>query len=140
MNINDILGRTPLEYFRPELKVWSSLKTEKELTEETKIHIASGVYLSKGDLESLRALPKWEDVQPDEISSHYPRGVNRKDKRHKRVRILEANPETSEMELEVKLKLALFERGCNSGFDYKTYQKGEYLVAEAIPAEIGRPL
>jgi hypothetical protein len=90
----------------------------------------SWTYLSKGDLESLRDQANYPAPPAAKIIYWPGQG-----KRPKRVQVSAPADEGID-QIRDKLKREIYLRGCNAGVFYRVYEKGDRVVAEAVPAII----
>jgi len=127
-----------LELFRPELEVDPDIvERERRFNEEgpdREEWVLNHIYLCAGDLEELKKHPSYRPFDPGFIFSSFPSR-----KRHKKVRVAvkrDVDKETTIMELERRLKIEIYIRGCNSGVFYRLYDKNDTIVGEATPARL----
>jgi 16S rRNA A1518/A1519 N6-dimethyltransferase RsmA/KsgA/DIM1 with predicted DNA glycosylase/AP lyase activity len=117
------------EAFRPEVKVNSEIvERERRNMIEDKSYFNSVVDYVKLSRKTL------EEERKQNCFLKNPRASERK--KHKKVmaRVLKKQDISSSLkELEAELKLQLFCRGCGMGTEFEVYEKGKYLVGEAVP-------
>jgi hypothetical protein len=143
------------ELLRPKLEVrQDQVEREGGYKDPERLEwLMQNIYLCEGDLDSLKRHPDW-DVPLSDTMVHFatnpikdfwysvPEYLRRiklrwENRQHERVRVFvdrTGDNKTDVGKVERRIKIALHERGCNAGIDYKTYLKGDYLFGEAVPA------
>ena len=130
------------EYFRTQLPVDQSILDRERKFNGQDINrerwVLSHTYLCEGDLKKLKE-PSLQDknigyIRGDHAYYATPMGVKGPCK--KVIVSVQRGMDNTETirELERKLKLDLFSRGCNSGVFYRSYEKNGKMFAEAVPA------
>ena len=130
------------DYFKKELPVSEAiLDREKRFNQHDDSRekwVLSHTYLCEGDLEALKDISA--DIRAEYAMTYYatPEGVKGPCKRVIVSIQGRANDTEKIKELEKKLKLNLFSRGCNSGIFYRNYERKGQIYAEAVPAVLTR--
>lgn len=127
-----------LDKFRPERLVdEEQVKREAGYKDRSRVQwLLDHTYLTEGGLEDLKEV--FETVRGEKAVHAYIDLVNRRVPRRVSVSTVSNNINMVKVGLEKMLKLALHERRSNSGIKYRVYEKGNIVVAEAIPAVVGR--
>ena len=131
-------GEAIKELFRPALPVRQDiLERERKFNEDNpsrETWVLNHVYLCEGDLKDLEKHPDYRSFHADHIFAHYAALGKYSGKKCKKVKVAVSGSDVGE--LEKRLKLELYSRGCNAGVFYRSYKKNNSWVGEAVPATL----